>query len=385
MNTPKHVVIFSHGFGVRKDSGGFFTEIAAAILDAEVVFFDYNEFDETNNTLTVRPFSENIKTLQVVIEEQQKIYPNATIDIVCHSQGAIIASLLKPVGIRKMIFIAPPMSMDIERSLSRYRAVPCAEINFEGTSKVPRRDGTTMLIPKEYWDERSLIAPPLELYNAMARLTDLTVIAANQDTILELSVVGIDEGIHIVALDGGHEFTDDARYGLIEAVAGLLALEEKNVAVRQFVSYNALMKRHVTAMLLLGYILLVPFCFFGGMLSAEASMDMSGGATHHVYDCGMSLPGCVYSTEAGAMDAVADHVGMYLSFSQTPLAAQSVMMVIIATFLIATFAIAFGSILAFLAQAFVRPCLRRGDESQSGIRQCILNWLSLFETSPNFA
>lgn len=150
----------------------------------------------------------------------------------------------------------------------------------------------------------------------------------------------------------------------------------------------SLMKRFSAATLLVGYILLAPFCFFGGALSAHANMadmTMSDGTAHHVYDCSMSVPGCVHSTEAGAMDAVADHVGMYLSFSQTPLAAQSVMMVIIATFLIATFAIDFGSILAFLAQAFVRPCLRRAEESQSRIRVSILNWLSLFETSPNFA
>jgi len=28
---PKHIVIFSHGFGVRKDSRGMFTDIAEAL------------------------------------------------------------------------------------------------------------------------------------------------------------------------------------------------------------------------------------------------------------------------------------------------------------------------------------------------------------------
>lgn len=154
--------------------------------------------------------------LQSVLEEQRKTSPNATIHIVCHSQGAIIASLLKPVGIRKMIFIAPPMSMDIERSLSRYRSVPGAEIHF---------DGITTLIPKEYLVERGLIAPPLELYNGMARLTDLTIVVANQDNILgESLLLGIDEAIRIVELDRDHEFAGGARSGLVESVARLLAV-----------------------------------------------------------------------------------------------------------------------------------------------------------------
>jgi hypothetical protein len=42
----KHIVIYSHGFGVRKDDRGLFTDIAATLPSAEHIMFDYNQVDE---------------------------------------------------------------------------------------------------------------------------------------------------------------------------------------------------------------------------------------------------------------------------------------------------------------------------------------------------
>ena len=41
-----HIVIFSHGFGVRQDDCGLFTAIAKQLPNVEPIMFDYNHFDE---------------------------------------------------------------------------------------------------------------------------------------------------------------------------------------------------------------------------------------------------------------------------------------------------------------------------------------------------
>ena len=55
MTTATHVIIYSNGFGVRKEDRGLFTAIAKALPDAQHVMFDYNPIHDESNTLTVKP------------------------------------------------------------------------------------------------------------------------------------------------------------------------------------------------------------------------------------------------------------------------------------------------------------------------------------------
>ena len=52
MQNKKHIVIFSHGFGVRKDDLGLLTDIALAIPEVESILFDYYDVDQKNKILT---------------------------------------------------------------------------------------------------------------------------------------------------------------------------------------------------------------------------------------------------------------------------------------------------------------------------------------------
>jgi hypothetical protein len=38
----KHVIVYSHGFGVRKDDRGLLTDIAKSMPGVDHVLFDYN-------------------------------------------------------------------------------------------------------------------------------------------------------------------------------------------------------------------------------------------------------------------------------------------------------------------------------------------------------
>ena len=222
MESSKHIVVFSHGFGVRKDSRGLFSDIAAALPGVEPVMFDYNEIDDAKNTVTVRPLAQQSEMLRGVLREIKESAPNAVIDLICHSQGSIVASLAMPTGIRKTVFLAPPVNINSNRMLEAFRSRPGSEINMEGISKIARRDGSTTIVPSEFWAERKNLRP-LELYGEFAHHTNLAIIKANQDEVLEeVSFQGLGSSVEVVSLSGDHNFTGNARGPLLEVIKKLL-------------------------------------------------------------------------------------------------------------------------------------------------------------------
>ena len=89
METNKHIIIFSHGFGTRKDDRGLLTDIADGFSETQSILFDYNGVDEKENILTVRPLSQQARMLNEVIGKTRFENENATIDIIGHSQGCL--------------------------------------------------------------------------------------------------------------------------------------------------------------------------------------------------------------------------------------------------------------------------------------------------------
>lgn len=221
-NIKKHVVIFSHGFGVRRDDLGLLSDIAAAIPEVESILFDYDDVDEINKTITIYPFSDKIKKLNGVINQARLAYPEAIIDLICHSQGTVVAALARPQGIRKTILLAPPFDMSLDHSLARYRAKPEAEINLDGVSKLPPLDGFVRFVPAQYWQERVQVKPIYE-YNAFAHLTELVAISARQDQILpKTDIQSLGPQIKMLSLDGDHSFNGLAREPLIKVIREIL-------------------------------------------------------------------------------------------------------------------------------------------------------------------
>lgn len=216
----QRLIIYSHGFGVHKDDRGLFTGIAAALPDVEHVMFDYNKVDETANILTVAPLDEQAPKLKQKIAEAKSRFPDAVIDLIAHSQGCVVAALAKPEGIRKAIFIAAPMQvMDTEVMIRRV----CAErgITFDKaqTIRLPRKDGSTTIIPPSYWIAAAADLDAQELYNEFAKQAELTILTATEDEVLGIVHFDrLDPGIKIVAMRTGHNFEDEGRAELITAI-----------------------------------------------------------------------------------------------------------------------------------------------------------------------
>lgn len=204
----KHIIIYSHGFGVTKDDRGLFTDIARALPEAEHVMFDYNTIDEDNNTLTVRPFSEQAEMLQSVVVAQKKQHPHATIDLICHSQGCRIAAIAQCPGIAHTIFLAPPVDGGAERTIQRYINNPDSHIDLEGTSRLARSDGSTTIIPAAYWAERMHEASPIPAFNALGRTTKLTIVKALQDHVTgDTNLSEIEAHVTVLDVEGDHDFS----------------------------------------------------------------------------------------------------------------------------------------------------------------------------------
>ncbi len=217
----KHVIIYSHGFGVEQSARGMFTDIAAAFPVAEHIMFDYNIPNREENTLTVRPLSEQKDILLAEITRAKEKTPDAIIDIIAHSQGCIVVALALPEGIRKAIFLAPPLEMS-STSLRRFAGRPGSVIDPDGLSRLARSDGSITLVPAEFWKEREAI-DPVALLNTYSAHIELVLVRAKNDTVVSTSnFPTLSSHIQIISIDGDHDFRYASRPGLIEKIRNLL-------------------------------------------------------------------------------------------------------------------------------------------------------------------
>jgi predicted alpha/beta-hydrolase family hydrolase len=223
----KRIVIFSHGFGVAKDSAGLFTDIAEGLgSNVQAVLFDYNDFDETNRTMTVKPFSQQATILNQHLEEARRVHPGVPISLVAHSQGCIVAAIAEPQGIDQVVLLAPAESFSLHRLEKAFTQRFKPKRLPEGSVKIPRRDGSSILIPAAYQPELKLIDPP-ERYNRLAKLAPTILIRAAQDDILGKHVDDsrLSNDIKIIKLDGDHNFNDPGdRQGLIAVINDILTI-----------------------------------------------------------------------------------------------------------------------------------------------------------------
>jgi len=222
MSTKKHIVIYSHGFGVRKDDNGLLSDIAEHLPEVESILFDYYDLNEANNELLICPTSHQVNKLNQIINGIRTISPEAVIDLIAHSQGTIVAAMAKPSGIRKFIMLAPVFDMGLERTLFRYRAKPDAQVDINGTSIISYSRGITRIIPKEYWQERINIKPFVE-YNVFSEKTEIIVIEAKQDELVpKVDLKELDKRIKVMQLEGDHGFHVPNRELLINTIRELI-------------------------------------------------------------------------------------------------------------------------------------------------------------------
>lgn len=215
-------LVFSHGFGVKKDDRGLLTDIADSFPNYESVLFDYNDVDEQHNVLTVAPLRRQAEMLLDEIDIVRQSDPEAVISLICHSQGCVVAALANPSDIQQAIFLTPPGNVSAERIKEFFGKRPGTVAEDDGTMRVPRRDGSTTRIPQQFLDDISSI-DATKIYSSLAKNTKLTILVANQDEVLKpIDFSYLAEDVKLLNIDSDHNFTGDDRMGLINQLEELL-------------------------------------------------------------------------------------------------------------------------------------------------------------------
>lgn len=218
----KHKVLFVHGFGVKKDARGLFTDIANSLegYEVECILTDLNIVNQENGDIVLNPLSKQAEILKSVYTENHS--EGDTIDIIAHSQGCVVAALADLPQIRKIIFITPPTNNDLQKTLEHFKNRPDTVIDFEGESYITRADGSRTIAYKEYWSDRKDIVY-LDEYKKLASNNDLHIIIANQDETVSNDSVGELQKIgQVICLDGDHNFTKEFREPLIKTIKKLI-------------------------------------------------------------------------------------------------------------------------------------------------------------------
>lgn len=207
-------LLFSHGFGVKKDSRGMFTDIVSSFPNYRAVMFDYNQLNSTTNEVTVEPYSQQAKILASQIDKIYAVDPTASITLIGHSQGCIIPCLVTGIRLNKAILLAPPKH--VGSNMSRNQNV---KQTSDGSIRIPRKDGTTTIVTKAFIEELD-DTNPLALYRYLAAHLPVKIIIAGQDEILkDFDLSELSDGAEVISIDGDHNFTAQYRKGLIKALS----------------------------------------------------------------------------------------------------------------------------------------------------------------------
>lgn len=214
-------LVFSHGFGVKKDSRGMFTDIAASFQNYISVMFNYNEIDASTGLVTVAPLRAQSQLLLQQIDNILDKDARADITVIAHSQGCVALALAKP-KLKQAVLLTPPDNVSGKRVENYFSKYPGTTLESDGTIRVPRKDGTITRITKEFFDDIGSINA-IKSYVNLAKVTESTIVVAKGDEILRpVDFTALPKSVEILKIDGDHNFTGEYRAGLIETLKTII-------------------------------------------------------------------------------------------------------------------------------------------------------------------
>jgi len=210
------MIVFSHGFGVDKDSRGLFSDIAAIFGPDNCIQFDYNDIDTGSKTITVAPLDRQAEKLRQVLSGIDE-----PVNLICHSQGCLVAALAMPIGLQSILFLAPASTT----TSNDFKELFGNRLALGGVGEpdiLKRKDGTTTLVKQEYWDSLDTVGNAHELYAKLAGNTFLTVITAEGDELVGKKFPMLENRAEVHTMTGAdHNFTGDSRKKLLEIFSNL--------------------------------------------------------------------------------------------------------------------------------------------------------------------
>lgn len=211
-----NIVIFVHGFGVRWDSRGMFTDIVESLPDGwGSVLCDLYDID--GDSVHILSISEQAKRAQDIYKEISESRPEATIHLLAHSMGCIVAIEANLNINGRIVLLAPPSTFGGNALEDYFTQYPGAEKQADKLV-VPRKDGTISHIPYTFFKQMAQ-TDPIETVYAFAKQHQLVVIAAEDDELVDITeYASFREDAKIISLPGDHNFTGENRRELIACI-----------------------------------------------------------------------------------------------------------------------------------------------------------------------
>jgi hypothetical protein len=225
------LIVFSHGFGVLRDSRGMFTEIAASLPASwGYLLFDYYHAEIQDGTTHVylRDYDDQKHMLQAVLKYAAKHADS--IHLIGHSRGTFVAADLQSSQFNTVLLLAPPLEPSGGRR--HFTTYPGAWRDDKNILIVPRRDGTITHIPDSFFDQAES-SDPYDYILRYAETKHLTIIQALGENVLEhtpkyferCSTIKLAQNINVIELEGNHNFDPPHRDMLVRTI--LKAINEE--------------------------------------------------------------------------------------------------------------------------------------------------------------
>lgn len=219
--SPKSIIIFVHGFGVRYDSRGMFTDIKESLpKDWGFVLFDL--YEVSGNDVYVTQISEQMKKLNKVIDSVKDEFKSANIHIIAHSKGCIVTALAMPKVDGRIVLLSPPETFS--KNLQNYFKKHPGAKKTKDSLIIPRKDGTVTHIPNKYFKESMQIQPE-EVILKLSKQKKVTIFQTTEDEVIgqtSYSKLQGNHNIEIIPIKSDHNFTGDNRRQLINQLKELL-------------------------------------------------------------------------------------------------------------------------------------------------------------------
>lgn len=210
----KDVIIFVHGYGTDKDEGfASFLDLADYLKnDYLLIRFDLSGYGKSEGKDSEFQLQKAAGDVDSIIRYVRKNYPGKNINIIAHSLGTFVVSLLSPHGIKKTILtsIVNSNTQFVLDELEKRILSKGGIVDKNGITMYPRTKGRVQLIGKDFWKTLGNLNP-VERITELGDKTDVIIFKPKQDDVLadryfdEYKRI---QNVQYVEVDGDHNFKD---------------------------------------------------------------------------------------------------------------------------------------------------------------------------------
>jgi hypothetical protein len=218
-NNSDQLIIFSHGFGVKWDSRGMFTDISSGIgKKYDYIYFNYYNEDSQGNT-RIEKLDNQLERFQNILGFALEKYKN--INIITHSFGVLCPLLSSLSKSQTIIILAPPTLIDKEVQLNKVQTRANSKFNPNGYSEVKRSDGSTTFINIEFYN--SLKSYDIgELLNHSDIANKFIIQAIEDEVVSNEFNTPLNSSVNLIEIHGDHNFKDSTRAELLKQIKNTL-------------------------------------------------------------------------------------------------------------------------------------------------------------------